>query len=190
LRTVTGMILALAIGAATGLSLTALSISRGTGAGVLRVGPWVTTPRVGTAEADPYARAVTARLGTLPLALGDGLTLVADTDDGGAALDGRCSYRVAGPMPPARYWTLGVIGPDYQPTVRSPMRRVFTSYEVLRTADMPVDVQVAGNARPGNWLPSGGGERIRLVLRLYDTPIATTISAAVQLPTITREGCP
>lgn len=190
MRTVTGIFLALGIGAATGLGLTAASVGRSTGAGVLHIGPWLATPKAGTTEADPYARAVAARLGTLPLALADGLALTAEADEEGRTLDGRCTYRVAGAMPPARFWTLGVVGRDYQPVVPAGARQAFTSYEVLRQGDLPIDVLVAGTARPGNWLPTGGAEQIRLILRLYDTPIATTISTSTGLPAITRVRCP
>ena len=83
MRTLPGIFLALGIGAVTGLGLTAASVGRGTGAGTLRIGPWLATPKAGTTEADPYARAVTARLGTLPIALADGLAVVAETDSAG-----------------------------------------------------------------------------------------------------------
>lgn len=190
MRVLSGLLLTLAIGAVSGLGLTALSVGRGTGAGVLRIGPWLATPKAGTPEADPYARAVTARLGTLPLALADGLALVAETDGGGSALDGRCSYRFGGALPPARYWTLTATDGDYRPLVAEGQRQGFTSYEILRPAEEETEIVIAPEARPGNWLPSGGAGRIRLVLRLYDTPVGTTISAGTPLPTIARISCP
>lgn len=190
MRTLSGLLLALAIGAVTGLSLTAVSVGRGTGAGTLRIGPWLVTPKAGTAEADPYARAVTARLGTLPLALADGLVFIADRDSAGAALDGRCTYLVSGPVPPARYWTLAAAGPDYRPVVAASVRQVFTSYEIVRFGDRPLDILAAPEARPGNWLPSGGAPDLRLILRLYDTPIATTVSPGTVLPAIDKVSCP
>ena len=190
MRSVTGIFLALGLGAAIGLGLTAVSVGRGTGAGVLQIGPWAATPKAGTTEADPYARAVAARLGTLPLALADGLALTADTDDDGARLDGRCSYRVSGQMPPARFWTLGAVGADNAPVVPASQRRGFTSYEILRDVERATDIVIAHTARAGNWLPSGGGETVRLILRLYDTPIATTISTSTGLPAIVKVGCP
>ena len=190
MRALPGLLLTLAIGAATGLGLTALSVGRSTGAGTFRIGPWLVTPKAGTAEADHYARAVAARLGTLPLALADGLALVADQDEAGAALDGRCTYRFHGPVPPARYWTLTTAGSDFQPVVRDGFRQGFTSYEVVRGMDGAAEVLVAPQARAGNWLPSGGAGELRLVLRLYDTAVATTISAGTPLPSLTKVSCP
>lgn len=190
MRALSGILLALGIGAVTGLGLTAASVGRGTGAGTLRIGPWLASPKAGTIDADPYARAVSARLGTLPIALADGLALLADSDSQGSAIDGRCTYLVSGTMPPARYWTLAATGPDFRPLVHESVRQVFTSYEIVRHGDRPLDILLAPEARAGNWLPSGGVPVLRLVLRLYDTPIATTISSGTVLPTITRVSCP
>lgn len=190
MRTLPGLFLTLAIGAATGLGLTALTVSGGSGAGVLQIGPWLATPKAGTNEADPYARAATARLGTLPLALADGLALTATRDDEGAPLDGRCTYLVSGAMPPARFWTLTATGEDWRPVVDESIRQGFTSHEIVRFGSRPADITLGPEARPGNWLPSGGAPRIRLILRLYDTPIATTISAGTAMPSIRRRSCP
>ena len=50
---------------------------------------------------------------------------------------------------------------------------------------------VSPRARPGNWLPvdpAAGG--IRLVLRLYDTPIATGGKLAdAEMPKVERVSC-
>lgn len=190
MRVLPGLLLTLAIGAATGLGLTAFTVGRGTGAGALHIGPWLASPKAGTTEADPYSRAIAARLGTLPIALADGLALVADRDSTGAVLDGRCTYLIAGPMPPARVWTLTATGPDFEPLVAASVRQGFTSYEIVRFGDRPVDILLAPEARAGNWLPSGGASAVKLVLRLYDTPIATTISPATPMPAVTKQGCP
>lgn len=190
MRTLPGILLALGIGAVTGLGLTAASVGRGTGAGTLRIGPWLTSPKAGTTEADPYSRAIAARLGTLPIALADGLALFADVDGAGETIDGRCTYLVSGSVPPARYWTLAATGTDFRPLVHESVRQAFTSYEIVRQGDRPLDIVLAPEARAGNWLPSGGAPAVRLVLRLYDTPVATTISSGTVLPTITRASCP
>ncbi len=190
MRALPGILLAMAIGAGTGLGLTAFSVGGGTGAGTLRIGAWQVAPKAGTTDADPYARAVAARLGALPLALADGLAIIADRDSAGDPLDGRCTYRVAGAMPPARFWTLTAANGDYRAVVGDGVRQGFTSYEIVRRADAPDEIVVAPEARPGNWLPSGGVADLRLILRLYDTPIATTISSGTLLPAVTRVGCP
>lgn len=190
MRTVSGIFLALGLASVIGLGLTAASIGRGTGAGTTKLGAWQAAPKSGTLDADPYSRAVNARLGALPLALADGISLIADTDDDGVTLDGRCTVRVTGAMPAARYWTIALVDTSYHSVLSTAGRQVFTSYEVVRQGSPAIDVVVAAGARPGNWLPTGGIERYHLVLRLYDTPSATTLQAGQDLPTVRRVSCP
>lgn len=189
MRTLTGVFLALAIAAGTGLGLTAVSVGRGSGFGMVQIGVWTATPKAGMPEIDPYARATYARLGALPLALADGMMLVAEADDGGRPLSSACTYRVVGPTPAARLWTLSATAPDFTPTTRD-QRRAFTSQEVVRLGPEAVDVVVSGAARAGNWLPSAGFDRVALVLRLYDVPLATTFQPGTPLPRIQRVSCP
>ena len=84
-------------------------------------------------------------------------------------------------------WTngeLGAIGPNkFIPVAEQ-------CGEIVRLGERPVDIFLAPEARAGNWLPSGGAPQVRLILRLYDTPIATTISAATPMPAVTKQGCP
>src|SRR3954465_8044933 len=95
-----------AVGVALGLFVTWLAVERGYGFGAVRAGPWTAWPRTGSAEADPYARAVTARSAAIALGLAEGLMFVASADSTGAPLDPVCDYRVRGRTPPARAWTI------------------------------------------------------------------------------------
>ena len=189
MRILAGLFTVIAVASVTGLGLTAASVGRGTSATTVAIGAWTTTPRIGTPDIDPYSRALNARLGLLPLALGDGVTRVAETDDTGMALDPACTYRVRGTAPLSRYWTLAVSGRDFV-TPSDDVRRVFTSHEVVRFDTEVVDVVVAGSARPGNWLPTTGLSEVRLILRLYEMPLATTFQSSTPLPAITRIACP
>jgi hypothetical protein len=189
MRTLTGLFTVIAVAAVTGLGLTAASVGRGTSATTIAMGAWTTTPRIGTPDIDPYSRALNARIGLLPLALGDGVTLIAEVDDTGRSLDPACTYRVRGPAPLSRYWTLAVSGKDFA-VPADDLRRVFTSHEVVRLDNEVVDVVVAGAARAGNWLPTIGLPEVKLILRLYDTPLATTFQANTPLPSVTRVSCP
>ncbi|MDR7035528.1 hypothetical protein J2X36_000263 [Methylobacterium sp. BE186] len=160
--------------------------------GGVTVGPWTAWPRAGAANADPYARAVNARRGEIPLAVGEGLLLSATTDDEGRALEAGCSYSIAGHTPPARAWTLTVTGRGAAEPGRPALRGGFTSTEILRERDGRFVIALAPGARPGNWLPAPGSSGpIRLALRLYDTPVAAGTGSLDRetLPAITRLGC-
>jgi hypothetical protein len=69
------------------------------------IGAWTAWPKNGTAGIDPYARAMVARTGELPVGVGDGIAFYARTDDAGQPLDGRCDVLLSGITPQARFWT-------------------------------------------------------------------------------------
>lgn len=183
---------ALVLGGALGLASADWATSGGYPFGGVEVGAWTAWPRAGAANADPYTRAVNARRGEIPLAVGEGLLLTAAVDDEGQALDATCTYRIGGGTPPARAWTLTVAGRGPRDPGRAPLREGFTSTEVLRSADGRFAVVVGPEVQPGNWLPSPGASGpVRLALRLYDTPVAASVGSLDRgsVPAITRLEC-
>jgi hypothetical protein len=190
-RLLFGTLFALAIAAAVGLGTTWIALTQGTAYGGVTIGAWTAWPKNGTASIDPYARAMIARTGELPVGSGDGVSFHARTDDAGYTLDGRCDVLVSGITPPARFWTITLYDGDGHLVANAMRRHGFTSQEVVRKADGQFDIAIAPRARPGNWLPTGGVERYQLVLRLYDTPVgmATRSGREAPMPTISRRGC-
>ena len=183
---------ALALGGALGLASADWATSGGYPFGGVQVGAWTAWPRAGAANADPYTRAVNARRGEIPLAVGEGLLLTAAADDAGQALDATCTYRIGGGTPPARAWTITVAGRGPREPGRPTLREGFTSTEVLRSADGRFAIALAPDVQPGNWLPSPRASGpVRLALRLYDTPAAASVGSLDRssVPAITRLGC-
>jgi hypothetical protein len=190
-RLLLGSLFCFLVAAGVGLGSTWYSITRSEGFDALTIGAWRASPKSGTVDIDPYARASIARTGRLPLGLGDGVSFTATTDDTGRPLDGRCDVLISGTTPQARFWTLTLYDPDGQFVANSLNRQGFTSQELIRNMDGTFRVTVAPRARPGNWLPSGGAERYVLALRLYDTPvgIATRAEREAPMPSIKRGSC-
>jgi len=191
-RLLFGTLLALTVAAAIGLGATWFAITQGTAYGGVTIGAWTAWPKVGTAGIDPYARAMIARSGELPVGSGDGVAFNARADDAGNPLDGRCDVVLAGITPQARYWTITLYDPEGRLVPNSVQRQGFTSQEIIRRADGTFEITAGPRARPGNWLPTGGIERYVLVLRLYDTPVgvATRTGREAPMPTITQKACP
>jgi hypothetical protein len=160
-------------GLALGFGVTAATLKSGCGFGAFRVGPWTSWPRVGGPEIDPYARAVLARRGEAPLGRDEGLVFVASADSAGGPLDGRCDYRVADPLPAARYWTLGLATASGAPLANPTDRLGYTSADILRREGGAFELVISRHARPGNWLSPGEANSFALVLRLYETPLDT-----------------
>jgi hypothetical protein len=192
-RLLLGSLLTFIVAAAVGLGSTWFALTRGVAFGALNIGAWTARPRNGSADIDPYARAAIARAGVLPVGLGDGVAFVAQRDDNGRPLDGRCDVIIRGTTPPARYFTLTLYDLDGRLVASSVRRQGFTSQELIRNADGSVEITVAPRARSGNWLPTGGVDRYTLVMRLYDTPvgIATRAGREAPMPSVQTVGkCP
>ena len=192
MRLLLGTLFALGVAALVGLGATWLALTQGQAFGGLSVGAWTAWPRHGTASIDPYARAMVARSGQLPVGSGDGIAFQARHDDQGAPLDGRCDVVLSGMTPQARYWTHHALRSGRRPGAQ--LACSGTASPATRSCGAPTArsrSRSAPRSRPGNWLPTGGVERYLLVLRLYDTPIGVaTRGREVTMPTITRRDCP
>jgi hypothetical protein len=158
--------------------------------GALDIGPWRTHPLLGSAEVDPYARAMLAREPRLPLGLGEGLTFTAGRDSTGAPLDGACRYRLTGSTLPSRGWTLTVADRDGHALAGRDAASL-TDAMLLTGEDGRIAVDAGAQTLAGAWLRLPAGERFTLVLRFYDTPVSGGVSAlsAASLPAIERVSC-
>jgi hypothetical protein len=184
-------LICLALGAWLGLTWTYFSVAEGFGFGAVQAGPWTAWPKSGSSEADPYARAVVARTGEVPLGQAEGISFLASEDDRGAALEARCSYVISGNVPPARYWTLTVLSPRGWLVDNIAQRYGVTSAEIYRHFDGQFEIFISRAVHAGNWLPNGASHRFVLMLRLYDTSLsaATAGLEKTAMPQIARGHC-
>ena len=191
MRLLLGLLLTFTLAAFIGLGATWYASTRGVPFGGVTIGAWTAWPRTGTTAIDPYARAVIARSGELPLGSGDGVAFLARTDDAGRPLNGRCDLTLSGITPPARFWTLSLYDLAGRLVGNAVGRYGFTSQEIVRRGDGTFEIVAAARARAGNWLPTGGIDAYQLVLRLYDTPVgvATRAGRETPMPAITRGDC-
>ena len=192
MRLLLGLLFTFTFAAFLGLGATWSVTMRGVSFGGVTIGPWKAQPKMGTTGIDPYAQAVIARSGELPLGSGDGVAFVARTDASGRSLDGRCDVVVSGTTPAARFWTLTLYDSEGRLSPNAVGRHGFTSQELVRRSDGSFEIVAAPKARPGNWLPTGGIASYLLVLRLYDTPVgvATRAGRETPMPAITVGDCP
>ena len=182
MRLLIGSLYTFLLAAVIGLGSTWMALTRDTGFSTLRIGAWTARPKTGTSGIDPYARAAIARTGALPVAIGDGVSFIARTDDGGRTLDGRCDAVITGTTPSARFFTLTLYDPDGKLVPNTLDRQGFTSAEIVRNQDGSFELTVSPRARPGNWLPTGGVERYILIMRFYDTSVGVATRAEREAP--------
>jgi len=186
LRAASAMIAGLVIG----LLATVLSLNAGYGFNSLRAGPWKAWPYIGGADIDPYARAVIARSGEAPLGRDQGLAFIARTDSDGAPLSADCEYRIVDPLPTARFWTIALASPDGRLLANPTERYGYSSVDILRKETGAFEIDVARDARPGNWLSPGESKGFVVMLRLYDTPLdAESVPDPNSFPKIVKLGC-
>jgi hypothetical protein len=160
--------------------------------GAVSLGAWTANPKVGTSEIDPYARAIIARKGELPLGSGDGIAFVAHSDDSGRRLNGHCDVVLSGTTPSARFWTIALYDMEGRLVPNTLNRQGFTSQEIVRRNDGTFEIAVAPRSRAGNWLPTAAVERYMLVLRLYDAAsgVVSRQGRETPMPSITVRSCP
>lgn len=182
---------AVALGAGLGLGSVWWMVERDYPFGERRVQAWTAWPSVGAPDSDPYARAIIARSGEVPLALGEGIAFHAAADDDGRPLDGACDYEISGPTPIARAWTLTLYDPRGQLLQTPQARTGITSAEALRDEAGGVTVALAPRPRPGNWLQTASGVRFQAVLRLYDSQVGGIVGwlGDTAMPRIVYLGC-
>ncbi len=181
----------LCLGTVLGLGATAAVLTHRFDPAAVRNGPWTTWSGVGTANIDPYARAIQARTGEVALVAAEGVMFVADRDSAGAPLSGRCTYRLSGPLPYARLWTLGLDTVSGEVVDNEARRHAFTSTGIVRRQDGSFTIEVSSVVHSGNWLPAPADGPFVLLLRLYETPLATTPAelGTAALPTIAATDC-
>lgn len=136
-------------------------------------GPWRVSLLAGGADADLYTRARVALWGLLALNRDETMYYVARHDSAGAPLRSRCSYRISGTAPSARWWSVTAYADDFFLFPNAERR-----YSVSG-ANVGVDAQgrfafTSGPARPSEqaasalpWLPTAGDRGLVFTLRLY-----------------------
>lgn len=156
-------------------------------------GPWVTWLSAGQPDADPYTKAHFARLGDLPIAANTARVYEAKVDAEGRRLYSSCDYKIEdhNPPGPGRWWSLEVFDDRGLLIPNSAQRYAFTSDTVARLPDGGYVVSLARDARPGNWLPTGGAGRIKVAFTLIDQSPAAfrDRDKDIGLPTIEKVAC-
>ena len=155
-------------------------------------GPWTTWTAAGRPEADPYTRAHTVRNGLLPLASTLELTYRAKSDSRGGKINSACDYAIVMEGFDSAWWNLAAFDARGRLIHNPADRYAFSSDTVMRESDGRAIISLARDARPGNWLPIGGGSRVTLVLTIQDPALAAAVydgASPKPLPPIERVAC-
>jgi len=156
-----------------------------------RVGSWVRWTHAGQLDADPYSAIRNNRLGTLPYSATFIARYEAARDDAGRRLHSSCHYAIQGPVPNASWWRLHVFDQYGRLIPNTANRFGFNAATIVSRADGTFRIDVARDARPGNWLPTPRGGRLMLVLEVLNRTGAADVPRENQrvLPAISRVSC-
>ena len=134
------------------------------------VGPWRVNLLAGSPQADAYTRARVAIGGLLALRREQTMYYVATTDSAGRPLRSRCSYRVSGRPPPARWWSVTAYAEDFFLFDADGRRFGINGQTAAPGADGRF-VFVTGPRPPADpataWVPTPGDRGLLLTLRVY-----------------------
>ena len=156
-----------------------------------RKGPWVTWTSAARPDADPYTRAHFVHAGTLPVSAEVERAYVALKDSSGDRLQSSCEYTIVGKLTKADWWSLAVFDERGRLIPNPAERYAFTGQTIATNSAGDFMIAMAREARPGNWLPVGGGGRLAIVLKIVDqrTPDSANTADDIELPGITKIRC-
>ena len=190
MRSVVGLLIAAVASLVLGLWSAWLAVRSPAPVDTITLGVWQAWPNAGTTDADPYSRARLARTGEIPLGSGEGLMLLALTDDTGDPLVKACDYTITGQTPPARLWTVALENQDGHVVGKQENVAALGSDTLLREIDGSFAITLSPRPQGGNWISTKEAERFRVVVRLYDTTARTgTELTTLEMPEITRGRC-
>lgn len=168
-------------------------VESGSALTTVRHGPWQLWTNAARSDADPYTRAHFARLGALPLSTEVAETFIARTDSDGSRLHSSCDYLIEGRDLPREWWSLTAFDDSGRLVSNSAGRHAFTSDTIALNPNGTYLVTLARDARPGNWLPTGGAGRLAVVLTILDLGLGAsekeTVQGEARLPIIRKGTC-
>lgn len=183
----------LAIAVVGGLGSSWVFMHSGSRVSTIRSGPWVAWPMSGRLDADPYTRAHTVRLGLLPLNSSLALTYHARSDETGRRLHSSCEYRLEADGLDAGWWSITVFDDDGRLIRNAASRHTYNSATVARDIDGGFTISLARDARPNNWLPTGGAGNLTVALFIQDPKWSQQVvddpGKERPLPAIKRVAC-
>lgn len=153
-------------------------------------GPWTVWPTAVQPRIDPYTRAHQLFYAFLPPNRFETLEFEARIDSDGRGLDENCTYRVRGPMPRARWWSLLAVSGDRQSEEPEHRSHGLIAQQVVYEPDGTFQVVLSSEPQTGNWIkPPDSGPPV-LLMRLYSPePALRRGPLGGDLPAVERQVC-
>lgn len=188
-----GTAIAVALIITTGLWSSRTMIARGYEVSTDTYGPWRHWRSEGRPDADPYTRAHLSNSGMLRISSDSAGIFEASSDATGARLHSSCDYVIEGSDMGRLWWSLAVYNTSGELIANDANRYTFTSDTAALNPDGTFLITLGRDARPGNWLPTGGAGRLILNFTILDPSTGLSDNDRAErnsmLPVVRREGC-
>ena len=156
-----------------------------------RYGPWEGTGIVGRVPRNAWERVATATRGLVGLPRSETIYLEASVDEDGRAFEPGCAYRISGPPPPARWWSLTPYDADWELIPNPDGVYSLGSHNAVLDEHGRFSVLLHPGAAGHGELPLDDEPGTWLVLRLYHPePSVSERLGEIEWPRIRRESCP
>lgn len=147
----------------------------------IQAGVWKSSTLTGSTDADDLTRARVALTGLLALDRSETLYFVAHTDSQLRPLRSRCTYKVSGMAPAARWWSITAYADDHFLFDTANRQFSFSSDGAFQFSTGP-------HASAGmDWLPTPGDRGLELILRLYQPDAALQAAPASLRPPVIEQ---
>jgi len=187
------VILTVALATGVGVWTSRYMIARGSPLSADMYGPWQHWRSLGRESADPYTRAHLASTGKLRISADSAGIFEARTDSQGARLHSSCNYKISGMSLPGLWWSIAVFDSFGRLIPNEASRYEFTADTIAPNPNGSFVITLGRDARPNNWIPTGGAGRLVLVFTVLDPANGLSDEQRAErnkrLPIIQREGC-
>lgn len=167
-------------------------INNGASFNTERIGPWVKWTHSARLNSDPYSLVRQDRQSMLLYSSTFVSRYEAAFDSENRRLHSACHYAVEGPIPDSDWWNINVFDAGGRLISNRSNRYGFNAATIIPTTNSTFRVDLAREARAGNWIPTSRAGRLIIVLefqnRTGDT-FALGDDARSALPTIKRISC-
>jgi hypothetical protein len=159
--------------------------------GSVSAGPWHASLLTGSADAGLYTRARVAVNALVALSREETIYFLATRDSAGQALRSRCTYRLTGTAPQARWWSITAYADDMF-LFPNAQNRYSISNASARLDAAGRFTAHTGPQQPANapfWIPTPGDRGLVFTLRLYNpSPLLVASPKILNAPSIERIG--
>lgn len=139
---------------------------------------------------NPYGLAHFLLRGRLPPAARQMSIYETERDDGGARLDGSCSYSLSLPAQGVRWWDIAILDPSGGPFFNGKgATSAISSAQAVGSSSDILTVTISREPAPGNWISPGGLSYFGLAVTLRRARIHDAIEPAEALPRISKGAC-